>query len=72
MDAKFKKGDAVQQAMPAPFKGVIVDLRMDADSGEIQYLVDPDGDPNTPGQRWFSGAQVEAQPKPEGEEEAAS
>jgi hypothetical protein len=57
MDAKFKKGDPVVQAMPRPVRGRVQDLGIDRDSGEIQYLVDTDGDPETPG-RWFKGSEL--------------
>lgn len=66
-DAKFKRGDAVQQVLPAPFKGIITQMSIDSDSGEISYLIDPDGDPNTPGERWFTGAQLELQAAPSAE-----
>ena len=59
-----------RRKLPAPFKGVVTDLRVDSDSGELQYLVDPDDNPHTPNERWFTTSQIEAQPKPD-EETAA-
>ena len=50
----MKKGDNVKQVQPAPFTGVVVDMKIDADTGDIQYLVEGSG-----GARWFTGEQVE-------------
>lgn len=41
MGAKFKRGDAVQQVMPAPIIGVVTELEFNGD--DIQYVIEYTG-----------------------------
>lgn len=38
--AKFKKGDAVKQVMPAPITGTVADFSVDRETGDVQILVE--------------------------------
>lgn len=60
MDKPFKKGTVVQQVLPKPFKGTVVDIRYNADDGTFQYHVDADGVGDTSDARWFNTGEVEA------------
>ena len=60
--AKFKKGDAVRQVMPAPIVGVVERYDVDQETGDVQILVtspDVDGDGNAES-RYFKEDQLEA------------
>jgi hypothetical protein len=56
MALSFKKGEAVKQIVPAPFTGAITTIKVDADSGEVVFLVtDAEGT-----SRWFTETELEA------------
>lgn len=60
MDKPFKKGTVVQQVLPKPFRGTVVDVRYNADDDTFQYHVDADGVGDTSDARWFNSGEVEA------------
>lgn len=71
--AKFKKGDAVQQAQPTPLKGAVLGFAVDQETGDVVVKVgykDADGNEH---HRHFDEAQLEkAQPTEVSEPTAAA
>lgn len=70
MDAPFKKGSAVRQAIK-PISGTVKSVVFDDDNGQFKYLIEyeleTDGNPDTKDMhtRWFLHKELEAVPEPE-------
>jgi hypothetical protein len=67
MDAPFKKGTIVEQVVPKPFVGTVVDVVWLPDEGCFHYHVDQDGVGDTNDARWFKTGEVRQMPAAEGE-----
>jgi hypothetical protein len=59
--AKFKKGDKVEQIMPAPIRGRVDAFSIDQESGDPQLHVSWEDDNQVTHSKWFHEHQLKPQ-----------